>query len=116
MYIQLLAFHYKCYMWNWKIGRALHKIVPFVTIIDKYVQNKTMFVTLQKSPLKLSLFCGCILKIGTMGWFSLFPPPPPTFGDVYCSKVNVTQAGFTCIIFNNLTIILLRYLPCIYMF
>lgn len=61
-------------MWNWKIGRALYKIVPFVTIIDKYVQNKTMFVTLQKSQSKLSLLFGYILKIGTMGWFSLFPP------------------------------------------
>lgn len=61
-------------MWKWKIGRALYKIVPFVTIIDKYVQNKTMFVTLQKSQSKLSLLFGYILKIGTMGWFSLFPP------------------------------------------
>lgn len=65
--------HYKCYMWNWKIGRALYKIVPFVTIIDKF-QNKTMFVTLQKSPSKLSLLFGYILKIGTTGWFSLFSP------------------------------------------
>lgn len=60
-------------MWNWKIGRALYKIVPFVTIIDKF-QNKTMFVTLQKSPSKLSLLFGYILKIGTTGWFSLFSP------------------------------------------
>lgn len=92
MYIQLLAFHYKCYMWSWKIGRALYKIVPFVTIIDKYVQNKTMFVTLQKSLSKLSLLFGYILKIGTTGWFSLFPPPPHFRGCVlFKSELNTSR-------------------------